>query len=960
MSESKDCRNDCASRLQFPRRPGTDFFVGDGESCSCCDTSERTSADNRAALPRFNYRIGTYASIREFLFDRINQTANLQSWTHREPDDPAIALLEGAAILGDILTFYQETYANEAFLRTAQWRESIADLVRPLGYRLSPAIGGGATFAFEIKKTEAVVVPANFPVKATLEETGKPAEFETKEQITAYPWLSRFNLFKPLVEKKIEDTTTEFYISAPNQFASAIEIKAGDRLMIGESDAEDLNQPGRLRGAEIVIVDSIREQHGTKIFKIKGNLKRTKKVSSLVAYKLGRVFHHFGYNSPTEFVKPQEEFTSNSTVDGTTTTTTTAIEIKDVPDTRRIDEKNQSEIVKPDLKKEQFPLDAEVADFPNTVPLIIQASFTKFKSSKANFFEDNSNSFGIYQLGEDLSSAQMLDSADSVPGNTFEYNSVFQKSAKSKKASVVYKEAILVRTVSQLKPAFVKWGAMSATVSLLTLSESLASSVGDLNLMNIRDAQFHETVSALFVVKRAKPETDETSGNDLNFYGTAAQVGDLKDRRIMFEKPGAEPQILSVTNVPSDFDETVADYPQLYPISVSDTVDYADFPNEKPAVTVYGNLVEANEGKTQPETVIGSGDNTKIFQTFKLPKSVLTYHLNAANTPPETPEVEIYVGGRLWQQVETLFERGADEQVYIVREDDAENSWTQFGDGKTGAKLPTGIKNVTAIQRVGAGAFGALKDGTTVQAGAKLKNLDKIQMPLVATGGAERESGDNAKRNAPAKIQSLGRLVSLHDYEAEVAQTAGVASVAAAWQLIENIPAVVLTVLTETGRSGEIAAIEELLNSYNCERGANAHPVFAIAGKRLYVRVAVQYALDATYRADVTEPEIRRALGVNYGLATNKEDASGLFSLQQRRFGKREYASSIEGAIQNVAGVIWAKATAFYALPDSDEPESITVSEAENLNSIVVCGSEHILSLYDAHLTLTQVSTEGN
>ena len=30
--------------------------------------------------------------------------AELAAWTHREPDDPGIALLEGAAILGDILT----------------------------------------------------------------------------------------------------------------------------------------------------------------------------------------------------------------------------------------------------------------------------------------------------------------------------------------------------------------------------------------------------------------------------------------------------------------------------------------------------------------------------------------------------------------------------------------------------------------------------------------------------------------------------------------------------------------------------------------------------------------------------------------------------------------------------------------------------------------------------------------
>lgn len=953
MSE-RDCRNDCTNRLQFPRRPGTNY-AGQGESCSCCSPNEQASGDNRAALSRFNYRIGNYASIREFLFDRLNHTPNLQNWTHREPDDPAIALLEGAAILGDILTFYQETYANEAFLRTAQWRESIADLVRPLGYRLSPALGGNATFAFELKKTESVVVPAGFPVKATLEETGKPADFETKEELTAYPWLSRFNLFKPLDEPKIEAATNEFYIYAPNQFTAPVLVKPGDRLMIGESDTGDLNQPKRLSGAEIVIVESIREQHGTKIFKIKGNLKRTQAANSLVAYKLGRVFHHFGYNSPTEFVKSPETITSSSSTTSGTTTTTTNIAVQRVPSTRSIDRKNQHSVVAPDLAETEFPLDAEVTDLPGNVPLIVQATFHKSQTFNSLLGMD-SDLFGIPSFGENSSGFEIFGFSFGATGNPTGSDVSIQGVASNGQLESVDEEAVLVRSVSNIKPAFVQWGAMSATVSLLTLSESLGASFNDVGSMNIRNAQFHETVSPLFEIKRAKPETTQPNGNILNFYGTAAEVESLKDRRIMIEIPGAEPRILSVMKIPTNFDAAVSGYSQLYPITVSDAVDYADFPNEKPFVTVYGNIVEADEGKTLPETVLGSGDNTKAFQTFKLPKSVLTYHLNAANTPPETPEIAVYVGGRLWRQVETLFGREASEQIYIVREDETENSWVQFGDGKTGARLPTGIKNVTAIQRMGAGAFGALKDGTTVQAGAKLKNLDKIQMPLVASGGAERENGESARNNAPAKIQSLGRLVSLRDYETEAAMTAGVASVSAAWQPIENIPAIVLTILTETGRSGELSAIEELLGNYNRERGANAHSIYVVAGKRLYVRVAVQYALDAAFRAGVVEPEIKRALGVNYGRATKKEDAGGLFSLPQRRFGKNEYSSSIEGTVQNVAGVLWAKTTAFYELSDADAPKSIVLPATEKLNQIVACDGGHILSLYDSHLTLTEIS----
>ncbi|MGH6689631.1 MAG: hypothetical protein ACREF4_02980, partial [Gammaproteobacteria bacterium] len=76
-------------------------------------------AENRAGLPRIAYRIGRYAEFVEAMTRSIDAAPELTAWTHRDADDPGIALLEGAAILGDILSFYQEHYANEAYLRTA-------------------------------------------------------------------------------------------------------------------------------------------------------------------------------------------------------------------------------------------------------------------------------------------------------------------------------------------------------------------------------------------------------------------------------------------------------------------------------------------------------------------------------------------------------------------------------------------------------------------------------------------------------------------------------------------------------------------------------------------------------------------------------------------------------------------------------------------------------------------------
>jgi len=911
---AQDCRNDCTIPLRFPRRPGAESPTEHGEGCPCCSTTMGgISQDNRPSLSRFNYRIGSYGSIREFLFHQIDKTPNLQSWTHRAPDDPAVALLEGASILGDILTFYQETYANEAFLRTAQWRESIADLVRLLGYHLSPAVGGNAVFAFELKKDEPVIIPVGFPLKATLEEIIKPAEFETTEEIAAYPWLSRFNLYRPLEDGDITPPTTEFYITYPEQLLQPIDLKVGDRLMVADPDLAAVSGVGSLPNAEILIVDSISELHGRKTYKIKGNLKRTSNIGGLFAFRLGRTFHHFGHNSPAQIVNTAAAVTSTSTVNGTTTTTSSTIPKVFVPLLKPLFQDLSDATVSLRLSNLEFPLDLEVKDLAANTGMIFEFGYL-------NSYRETS-----------------------LP------------------------HAYMIRKISDVRSSALTWGMIGGTTSIVTVSESLNSAIIDPFIggenpawMYIIDALIHEVTSPLFTLLRAKTETTATSGNKLHFYSTVAQVEALKNRRIMLDKSGEEPEILLVADVNSSSASGTEMIPQLHEITLSGDVAYADFPNKNPVVTVFGNLVDADEGKTLPETPIGSGDATLIFQNFKLPKAPLTYHIVPENTPSETPKAQIYVDGREWTRVESLFGRGKDEQIYIVREDADGNSWVQFGDGKTGARLTSGVNNVTATYRIGDGAYGPLMAATKVQASAKLKNLDKIWMPSDATGGASPEDGESARNAAPGKVQSLGRIVSLKDFESEAGAIPGVSSASATWQLVDNIPAVVVTVLMETGRSTEIAAVRDTLNAYNGQRGAARHTVDVVLGKRMYITATVQYALKPTYRADLVEPVIRRALGVNFAKATRDEDQTGLFSLRRRRFGEREYASSIEGAVQNVDGVLWARTVAFTGLADADDPANIVLPTSSVLDPIVGCDTGHILSLHDKHLAVTAVAEGGS
>ena len=59
--------------------------------------------------------------------------------------DLGLQVLEWWAYLADILTFYNERYANENYLRTATRDESVADLVALLGYRPAPGLAATGT-----------------------------------------------------------------------------------------------------------------------------------------------------------------------------------------------------------------------------------------------------------------------------------------------------------------------------------------------------------------------------------------------------------------------------------------------------------------------------------------------------------------------------------------------------------------------------------------------------------------------------------------------------------------------------------------------------------------------------------------------------------------------------------------------------------------------------------------------
>ena len=190
-------------------------------------------------------------------------------------------------------------------------------------------------------------------------------------------------------------------------------------------------------------------------------------------------------------------------------------------------------------------------------------------------------------------------------------------------------------------------------------------------------------------------------------------------------------------------------------------------------VKAYGNVVRVTRGETVTDEILGSGDASQPGQTFTLTRKPLTYLPVKGAPEGRQTTLSIRVDGVLWHERPSFYGVGPTDAVYIVRHDDDQNTSVIFGDGIHGARLPTGSNNVRATYRWGAGAASPPPGGIN-QVARGVPDLQRISSPIVAYGGTEAETARDIRKCAPASALILGRCVSLTDYAARVAATAGV------------------------------------------------------------------------------------------------------------------------------------------------------------------------------------------
>ena len=111
-------------------------------------------------VPSVDYTSRDYAAIRADLINNIPYFA--PQWLSRDSSDLGIVLLELYAYMGDIMSFYIDRAANEAYLNTATQRESVLSIANMLGY----SVGQGSPSGVDLTFTN------NHPTKSILVQPG--------------------------------------------------------------------------------------------------------------------------------------------------------------------------------------------------------------------------------------------------------------------------------------------------------------------------------------------------------------------------------------------------------------------------------------------------------------------------------------------------------------------------------------------------------------------------------------------------------------------------------------------------------------------------------------------------------------------------------------------------------------------------------------------------------------------
>ncbi|MCG3111971.1 MAG: putative baseplate assembly protein [Candidatus Manganitrophus sp. SB1] len=138
--------------------------------------------------PVIDYVTKDYEGFRQGMLNQIPLL--LPNWTDRSESDFGVALIELYAYVADILSYYQDRIANEAYLPSATQRRSVVELLRLIDYRIDPGLAASVWIHFDCS---ADVTVGGTALPYRLKTAGVPGEPDRNFEVTQEFSLKQLN-----------------------------------------------------------------------------------------------------------------------------------------------------------------------------------------------------------------------------------------------------------------------------------------------------------------------------------------------------------------------------------------------------------------------------------------------------------------------------------------------------------------------------------------------------------------------------------------------------------------------------------------------------------------------------------------------------------------------------------------------------------------------------------------------
>ncbi len=766
-------------------------------ACGCCEPLAPltpASVENRPALSAIAYRIGTYGSFRETMLERIAAAPELAPLTTRRDDDHAIALLDLWAAVADVLTFYQERYANEAFLRTATQQESIARLSRLIGYRPRPGIAALATLAFTVDEGMTVELPRGLRVQSIPGPDEQPQVFETLESLHADARLNRLRVLPDPEPANPFQRGRSDALLAPGEpgLRAARALAPGDRILIHG-----------VAGAEQVTVKEVRaEDDGVRLV-WEPPIQRSWRTPP-TAHRVGRSFGIFGHNVPPQSMQAAKALPPASGIKWSLKATNYTLD-----------------------GGEQLPLDARYDGLAEGAKLLVV---------------DGSTAHAATVAASQVAQASLQGYSDTVTHLSF--------------GSALPPLDRTTTTVHELHEPIPFWGneyprrLHGATV---LVPERRAGSGA---------VEIDGTIELLQLIAGTPVEPSEID------MGRRVMVGDASTAPVPARIVAAE------SRVGQDF--------LRLDLALEEPLDL-----DPHTAFLLGNVAEASHGETVRNEVLGDADAGAAFQRFVLRRKPLTY-LPSPKAGGAEAAAEVRVNGVRWHQAASLYGQAPTDEVFVLGQDDDGATTVRFGDGVSGDRPANG--SVTATYRSGAGLAGRVRAGTLETALDRPPGLREVTNPLRARGGADAEPPEGARENAPQTVRTIGRAVSLRDFE-DLVRSSGEVAKASAISVWDGLARAIH--LTVAGQAGEMDFTADDLGRFAASLRATRDPNYRLS-------IANCARLPVRLRATVEVDRDRVAGDV---VAAVSAAAAAALSFDSLRLAEPLHLSDMYAALQGVEGV---------------------------------------------------------